>query len=65
MVGAGSSIGEITIAPPPENKSINYRVKEWRFAYPSTIISRNLYPPKWTAGQKINEHCKNHPIRKA
>jgi hypothetical protein len=24
-----------------------------------------LYPPKWTAGQKINEHCKNHPIRKA
>jgi len=58
---------EITNEAPPENKSINYPVKEPRFAYPSTIINsfRTPYPPTWTAGQKINEHCKNHPIRKA
>ena len=30
---------EITNEAPPENKSINYPVKEPRFAYPSIIIS--------------------------
>ena len=34
-----------------------------RPSYLTSIL--DTCPPKWTAGEKITEHCKNHPIRKA